>query len=271
MGEKVSVDIKGFWFTDVLVMPKFVTIVTTVNEYGLINAAPYSLGAPYDVGKTNPRIMLGIRKGTHSFKNIMATKEFVVNLPTWSHLKDIMETARFWPRGEDELVHTSFSTVPSRKVIPPSIKECPQHIECGFDEVLDVGPAQSFVVGTVLDIVVDEELVNMEREDRIRAVAPPIYLGDKKKKYYYFGKVEEMEMHELLPPDRTVSSDITFTLSWNEDVVKELSKVPSFIQEVVVEVVEEEMKNKGNDTVDIESYKRVVNEYAPEEFRERFD
>lgn len=39
---KVSVPIKVFWYSDRIVWPKTVTIITTVNKEGVPNAAPLS-------------------------------------------------------------------------------------------------------------------------------------------------------------------------------------------------------------------------------------
>ena len=46
---KKTVPIRPFWYADVVVFPKLVTIITTVNKEGIINAAPYSFFMQYDV------------------------------------------------------------------------------------------------------------------------------------------------------------------------------------------------------------------------------
>ena len=90
MGREKSFPVKGFWFTDVLVIPKFVTIITTVDAQGKLNTGAYSLGTTYNVGKTNPRILMSVRRATHTFRNIEATGEFVVNFTSWDHLDETM-------------------------------------------------------------------------------------------------------------------------------------------------------------------------------------
>ena len=45
---KKSVPIKPFWYSDKIVWPKTVTIITTVNEEGVPNAAPVSGVIHYD-------------------------------------------------------------------------------------------------------------------------------------------------------------------------------------------------------------------------------
>lgn len=58
MNEKTRIDVKMFWYTHILVLPKFVSIVTTIDKEGKINAAPYSLGTPYISGKRIHRYSL---------------------------------------------------------------------------------------------------------------------------------------------------------------------------------------------------------------------
>jgi len=137
---KKKIPIKPFWYSDLLILPKVVTIITTLDDKGNVNAAPISLFTPYDVMTRQPQILLGMRKFGHTYKNIVATGEFVVNFPSAEFLDDIMETSRFYPEGLNELSNTRFTEVPSQEVSPPSLKECAQHIECrlhkfyGFDE-----------------------------------------------------------------------------------------------------------------------------------------
>jgi len=115
---------KTFWYSDILVIPKVVTIITTVNKQGIVNAAPYSLFVPYDIMHNRPQVMVGMRKFSHTYKNIVATGEFVVNFPSADHLDDVMETSRFYRDGLSELSHTRFTSIASQKVAPPSLKEC---------------------------------------------------------------------------------------------------------------------------------------------------
>lgn len=261
---------KAFWFSDVVVIPKFVTIITTVDAQGNVNAAPYSLGTTYNVGKKNPQILMGVRRATHTFRNIEATGEFVVNFPSWDHLDDIMQTARFWPSGEDELSYTSFETEPSNRVKPPSIRQCRQHIECRLNKVMAVDEIQSFVLGDILDIVVDEELAAMERGERIRAIDLPVYMGDVKKRFYYFSRVGELEMRELLPPDKQDLHEMVFTMPWDVAAKDAFSAIPETVQSVVAEFIEEIARGKGAARMTHELLIEIVDQYAPPEFRERF-
>jgi flavin reductase (DIM6/NTAB) family NADH-FMN oxidoreductase RutF len=266
MSEKVSIDIKMFWYTHILVIPKFVTIVTTVDKEGIINAAPYSLGTPFNVGKKNPQILFVMRKASHSCKNAIETGEFVVNFPSSKYLQDVMKTAQFMPKEENELKYTQFTTVPSKKVKPPSIKECSQHLECRLHDIIELDFGQTHVIGDIVEIVVDKALIDMKRHDRIKAVDPPVYLGDERRRYFYFGKIGEIEQLEFqLPEKRDRRKKIRTNMPWEKAALTELSKTPIAVMEMVIELIEDETRKNGDDKVTYKFYKKLEEEYLPKD------
>ena len=78
---KKAVPIKPFWYADVVVLPKLITIITTIDKKGKVNAAPYSQFIQYDVMNQNPRVFIGMSKFSLTCQNSAATGEFVVNFP----------------------------------------------------------------------------------------------------------------------------------------------------------------------------------------------
>ena len=170
---KKEAKIRPFWYSDVWLFPKLITIITSLNKDGKINAAPYSHIMQYDVMAKNPRMIVGFRQDSHTFQNICETKEFVVNCPTADHLDDMMETARFFPEGVNELEHTKFTMIPSFHVKPPTIKECPQIAECVAEEIIKLEKSSGIVIAKIKALVFDEELIEMGREERIRKMNLP--------------------------------------------------------------------------------------------------
>jgi flavin reductase (DIM6/NTAB) family NADH-FMN oxidoreductase RutF len=270
---KKTVPIKPFWYADVVVFPKLVTIVTTVNKEGIVNAAPYSAFMQYDSMDKNPRVIVGMTKFRHTYKNILATGEFVVNFPPADFLDGVMETCRFYPEGVSELDHTRFTPIPSQKVSPPSLKECGQIIECTLDKHYALDKIQAHVIGNVVALVFDEELIELGREERFKKLNLPISIGDEKRKYFYYGKVHEIEMHELSPPPKedTVEEKIKTGMPWDEEALKALMDVPSAIREMVVEMSEDIVKQEGSDRMTYERYMKIIEEYAPKDVQERFE
>jgi len=266
MNEKTRIDVKMFWYTHILVLPKFVSLVTTINKEGKINAAPYSLGTPYNIGKKNPQILLGMRESSHTCRNAVATGEFVVNFPSSSYLQDVMTTAQFMPKEEEELAHTRFTTVPSKRVKPPSVKECSQHLECRLHDVIELDYGQAHLIGDIVEIVVDKALVEMNRRDRIKAVDPPVYLGDEQRRHFYFGTLGKIEQLEFrIPEKRDRRKKIRTNMPWEDAALNKLSQMPVSITELVIELIEGEARKNGNTTVTYEFYKNLEKEYLPDD------
>jgi len=271
---KKEAKIKPFWYSDIWLFPKIITIITTLDENGRINAAPYSHIMQYDVMPKNPRMIVGFRQSSHTFENILKTGEFVVNCCTADHLDDMMDTARFWPEGVNELEHTNFTPIPSKKVKPPSLEECPQIAECTVDQIIRLDKSSGIVIGKIEALVFDEELIAMDREERINAMNLPVGLGDQNRKYYYHAKLqpENIVMHELQdPPDAMRGMDTKMTLEWAPDAMKTLMTIPPGVRKMVTETTEAWVKEKGADVVTMEHFNALAEEQGMSaDFFDRF-
>ena len=272
MRNKTEIKIKPFWYSDIWIFPKLITIITTLDKEGKVNAAPYSHIMQYDVMHKNPRMMLGFRNESHTFQNICDTGEFVINCPSANYLDDMMETARFWPAGVNELEHTSFTPIPSIKVKPPSIDECPQIMECTVDEIKVLHKSSGIVFANIKTIRVDEGLEKMDRGERIPAMNLPIGLGDQNRRYYYHCHIGEVTMHELVePPGGQRGGEIRTTLDWDEEALRALMAVPVGVRKMVTEQVENFAKEKGDERVTNARFAEMSEEYGmDEDFMDRF-
>lgn len=257
-----DVKIRPFWYSDVFVFPKLITIVTTLDTEGRVNAAPYSHIMQYDVMQKQPRIYLGFRNTSHTFQNIRDTGEFVINCPSVSHLKDMMETARFHPEGVNELEHTSFTQIPSKRVKPPTIAECKQVLECTVDKVVDLDASQGHVVADIVSLMVEEELVDMGREDRIRALDLPIGLGDERRADYFYCHSDNIEMYTL--EDIEDSGDEVVALKtgmpWDDKAMGALRRVPAGVRRTVIKATEAAAQERGATEITIQLYGEIARE-----------
>ncbi len=257
-----DVKIKPFWYSDTFVFPKLITIVTTLNSEGKVNAAPYSHIMQYDVMHKTPRIYLGFRNTSHTFQNIRDTGEFVINCPSASHLKDMMETARFHPEGVNELEHTSFTQIPSKRVKPPSIAECKQILECTVDKVVDLDATQGHVIANIVSLMVEEELVDMGREDRLRALDLPIGLGDERRADYFYCHSDNIEMYTLEDIEESADEVVALVtgMDWDEGSMKALRRVPAGVRRTVIRHTEAAAKEKGATEITAELYGQISKE-----------
>lgn len=148
------------------IVPRPIAWVTTTDERGAVNAAPYSFfnamaGSPptvvIGVGERAP----GSPKDTGA--NIRATRQFVVNLVAYENAEAMNVTATDFAPEVDELVQAGLTPVASAKVAPPRIAESPVSMECELHTIVDVG-RQSVVLGTVVAMHVrDDCVLNPER------------------------------------------------------------------------------------------------------------
>jgi flavin reductase (DIM6/NTAB) family NADH-FMN oxidoreductase RutF len=189
MTEKMSLELDTMWHVDALLQVFPITIVTTIDREGKINAAPYSLVLPFCSSSKNPQMLLISNKNWHTAKNIEATGEFVLNYPRAEQLQDVTRTAHFHPAGVNELDYTGYTTIPSRIVRPPLIAECYQHVECRVRGIIRPSLQQVNIIADVLDISTDAGLCELSRLERVQAVNAPVYLGVDEERGHIFGDV----------------------------------------------------------------------------------
>ncbi len=264
---KKEIKIKPFWYSDVWLFPKLVTVITTLDKEGRVNAAPYSHIMQYDVMHKRPRMILGFRQDSHTFENIVATGEFVINCPPADYLADVMETARFYPEGVNELEHTRFTPIPSTKVKPPSLKECPQIAECTVDEIIRLEKSSGIVIANIKAILVEEGIEGMGREERIRAMNLPIGLGDADRVDYYYGVINKIVSFKLKETAETyaVTANMKTDLPWDDDAMAALMKVPAFVRKMVLGQVEKHTKTQGAERVSLQHMHELTAEFGMDE------
>lgn len=247
---KKEAKIRPFWYSDVWLFPKLITIITSLDKQGRVNAAPYSHIMQYDVMAKNPRMIVGFRQDSHTFQNICETKEFVVNCPTAESLDDMMETARFYPEGINELEHTRFTMIPSLHVKPPSIEECPQIAECEAEEIVRLEKSSGIVIAKIKALVFDDDLIDMPRAERIRRMNLPIGLGDENRQDYFHTTLGHITMHTLgEPPDAFKGGEVQLSMPWAADALQSLMTIPPMVRKMVTEQTEGYCREKGDTQV----------------------
>lgn len=105
-------------------------VITTVDNEGRVNAASYAtcvriVHNPVQIAfTTNPN--------GHTAKNILATGQFVVNLPSFvpEHLEKVRVVGLPFEAGVNELEKAGLLEIPSIAVRPPRIADFLRHFEC---------------------------------------------------------------------------------------------------------------------------------------------
>ena len=154
-----------------------VTLITTVGKDGSINAAPHGWVTVVDYGP--PQLLFSVNMKHDTYRNVLETKEFVVNIPGADMIREIWITQKPFPFGINELEKANLTSLPSEKVKPPRVKECKAHIECKVLWTKIIGSA-CLVLGSIEAISIDKELEELDVKERAIALNRLIFFSYQK-------------------------------------------------------------------------------------------
>jgi flavin reductase (DIM6/NTAB) family NADH-FMN oxidoreductase RutF len=147
-----------------LVAPRPIALITSIDEQGRLNAAPFSAynylctDPPIvGVGVTNRPTDRHVPKDTA--RNIRRTGEFVVNVVTEDIAEKMSLCATDFPAEMSEVEIAGFSTVPSQKVKPPRLAEAHAALECREYTTMEIGRSR-IILGRVVTIYVEDRYVD---------------------------------------------------------------------------------------------------------------
>ena len=142
-----------------LVTPRPIAWVTTLNEDGSVNAAPFSFFNM--MGSAPPLVAFapgdrddGSPKDTA--RNAQRTGEFVVNLVDEALAAVMVRTSASHPYGTSETEVEKLATVASTVVAPPRIAAAPAALECKVHSVQIIGENR-LVLGIVHRVYLKDE------------------------------------------------------------------------------------------------------------------
>lgn len=160
------------------VLPRPIALVTSVDEQGRINAAPFSFFNL--MGSTPATVVLGIDSRSRgvpkdTVRNVHLTGEFVVNMVSETIVRHMSLCSTPLPPGEDELAFSGLTPAPSVQVAAPRVLESPINLECKRTASLDIGHGRSIIIGHVVHYHVQDEFYDPVRgyvlADKLRLVA----------------------------------------------------------------------------------------------------
>ncbi|WEJ57033.1 flavin reductase family protein [Devosia sp. FJ2-5-3] len=148
-----------------LVVPRPIALVTTSNEDGTPNAAPFSFFNV--ISHDPPMVVLGIDRrqdGTpkDTLGNIQRTGEFVVNLVSEAIAVPMNACATDFPPGHNELEEVGLDGAASTVVRPPRIVQSPTSLECRLARDLEFGAEgqRHVIIGDIVHVHIADGIVN---------------------------------------------------------------------------------------------------------------
>src|SRR5271154_7646240 len=147
-----------------LVAPRPIALVTSMDEDGRLNAAPFSA---YNYLCTDPPIIgIGVTNRSNDIyqpkdtaRNIRRTGEFVVNVVTEDIAQQMNICATDFPAEMDELEMAGFTTAPSQVVKVPRIAQAHAALECKEFTTMEIGRSR-IVLGRVVSIYIEDKFVD---------------------------------------------------------------------------------------------------------------
>jgi flavin reductase (DIM6/NTAB) family NADH-FMN oxidoreductase RutF len=169
-----------------LVAPRPIAWVTSMDEEGTLNAAPFSA---YNYLCTDPPIIgMGVTNRSDArftpkdtASNIRRTGEYVINVVTDDLLGKMNICATDFPAGVNELEMAGLTTAPSSVVKVPRIAEAHAALECREFTTMEIGRSR-IILGRVVAMYVEDRFVDPAgpyiRADELHAVGRMNGLGN---------------------------------------------------------------------------------------------
>jgi len=148
------------------IVPRPIALVSTVGANGVQNVAPLSSISIASVMPPMVTISLSTRRRRageqkDTLRNILASKEFVVNVPVTESMALAMNLAGAeYPSHVSEFTETGLTPVPADLVQAPMVAEAPVSFECRMVHMLEFGELPSvstLIVGQVLRAHIKDE------------------------------------------------------------------------------------------------------------------
>lgn len=156
------------------VIPRPIGWISSISEDGIPNLAPFSFFNA--VGEDPPHVMFStVRTGDKNkdtLNNVLATKQFVVNMATEELVEAMNATSIELPPDGNEFEYAGLTPIPSVKVKPFRVKESPITFECELVHHYSLedhkNGGATIMVGRIVMFHVDESVllddykINME-------------------------------------------------------------------------------------------------------------
>jgi flavin reductase (DIM6/NTAB) family NADH-FMN oxidoreductase RutF len=147
------------------VAPRPIAFVSTVDDHGVENLAPYSF---FNAFSSNPPILVfsSNRKVTDNstkdtLHNVRKTGEAVINMVSYNIVRQMSLASVEFPSEVSEFTKTGLTPVASDLVRPPAVLESPVNMECKVQDIITLGEhggAGHLIICEVLRIKIAEEV-----------------------------------------------------------------------------------------------------------------
>jgi len=154
------------------VAPRPIAFVSTLDENGIANLAPYSFfnafssNPPILVFSSNRKVSDNTTKDT--LHNVRVTRECVVNVVPYAIVRQMSLASVEFPSGVSEFEKVGLTPEPSQTIQAPRVAESPVNLECRVQDIIELGThggAGHLIICEVTLISVSESVMTEQRLD----------------------------------------------------------------------------------------------------------
>ena len=162
-----------------IVIPRPIAWVSTVDEHGIFNLAPFSA---YGIVSTRPMVVcfsVGMKRDGQkkdTLRNIELTGEFVIGVVTKDLAEKMNITSALYPSDVSEFEKAGLTPIRADFVKAPIVAESPVNMECRVIQSIELGkpsPSYSLIIGEVLCVHIRDEFYDSQtkRVSGLKAIA----------------------------------------------------------------------------------------------------
>ena len=159
-----------------LIAPRPIGWVSTLSADGIANLGGYSFFnaiselPPMVMFAAAPDARTGISGHKDSYRNIMDTGEFALNIVGADLLEKMIKTSEAISPDADEFIHAGLTKKPSKLIAAPLIAEAPAHLECTLYDTIKLPGTETrdgvmLILGSVIGIHINKEILTDGRID----------------------------------------------------------------------------------------------------------
>lgn len=154
------------------VSPRPIAFVSTVDENGIDNLAPYSFfnafssNPPIVVFSSNRRVSNNTTKDT--LHNLYINKEVVVNVVSYNIVRQMSIASAEYAHEVSEFDKSGLTKEDATFIKPKMVKESPVNMECRVKDIItlgDGGGAGHLIICDVIAMHIDESILDGDRID----------------------------------------------------------------------------------------------------------
>ena len=170
-----------------IIIPRPIGWISTISEDGINNLAPFSYFNA--VGDDPPHVMFSTVHSNNSNKdtlnNVLATKQFVVNMVTEDLVAQMNKTSQPISANESEFELAGLTPIASSLVLPPRVKESKITMECEMVHHYKLENSKTggatIVIGKIVlfhideSVLLDNYIINLDTYQPIARLAGSNY------------------------------------------------------------------------------------------------